>query len=92
MQRDSDTWYRALRHRYRELEEAGHTDGLLTVVFTCGALALAGIVLFAFVQTFAVLIIAFTLTFVAVAGLLVTILAMLGDDQPPPPTRASDSR
>lgn len=90
MKRASDISLRRLAHRYRELENAGHADGLLTVVFTAGGVALAGAVLLAFVQTYVVLILVLVVTIVATASLLVTILAMLGDDDEPPPTPATD--
>jgi hypothetical protein len=90
MKRASDISLHRLTHRYHELENAGHADGLLTIVFAGGAVALGGAVLLAFVQTYVVLILALVLAIVATASLLVTILAMLGDDDEPPPTRATD--
>jgi hypothetical protein len=90
MKRASNISLHRLAHRYRELENAGHADGLLTVVFAGGGVALAGAVLLAFVQTYVVLILALVLAIVATASLLVTILAMLGDDDEPLPTRATD--
>jgi esterase/lipase len=92
MKRGPDTWFRELAHRYRELENAGHADVLLTVVFTGGGVALAGMVALAFVQTYAVLILELVLALVTTASVLVTILAMLGDDEQSPPTRTTDPR
>jgi MFS family permease len=90
MKRASDISLHRLAHRYRELENAGHADGLLTVVCVAAGVALAGAVLLAFVPTYLVLIIALVLAIVATAGLLVTILAMLGDDDGSPPASAPD--
>jgi MFS family permease len=90
MKRASDISLHRLGHRYRELENAGHADGLLTVVCIAAGVALAGAVLLAFVPTYIVLIIALVLAIVATGGLLVTILAMLGDDDGSPPASARD--
>lgn len=87
-----DSWLRELAHRYRELEDAGHADGLLTVVFTGGGVALAGMVLLTLVQSYAVLIVALVLTLVATASVLVTVLAMLGDDEQSPRSRSAGRR
>ena len=83
MDRGPEIWLRGLAHRYRKLEDAGHADGLLTVLFTRGGVALAGLVLLTFVQTYAVLVVAITLTLIATASVLLTILAMLENDGEP---------
>ena len=84
MDRHPKIWLRELAYRYRKL--AGHTDGLLTVPFTGGGVALVGMVLLAWVQMYAVLVFAIALTLIATASVLLTILAMLGNDQQSPPS------
>jgi hypothetical protein len=76
---------RALARRYRELERAGHVDGLLMVLCGAGAAAMAGIVLLASLQTHVVLVLALTLMLAATIAVLVTVLVMLDGDDPSPP-------
>jgi hypothetical protein len=66
-------------------------DDLLIVVCAAGALAMAGVVLLAYVQTRAALIVALALALAATATVLFTILAMVGRDEPSPPTPESAS-
>jgi hypothetical protein len=92
MDRRRETWLRQLAHRYRKLEDAGHADGLLVVLFTGGGLSLAGMVMLTFVPSYAVLVFAIALTLIATASVLLTILAMIGNDEQSPPTRSTDPR
>jgi hypothetical protein len=75
---------RWLAFRYRELEHAGHSEGLLVVVSTAGGLTVAGVALLAFVQTHAALILALGLMLLATIAVLVTVLVMVGDEEASP--------
>lgn len=69
-----------LTNRYQRAEDAGLRDLLLAVLFAAGGLATGGVVLLAFVQTRAVLALAFGLAVAATLAVLATIAAMLGGE------------
>jgi hypothetical protein len=66
--------------RYQRAEDAGHRDVLLAVVFIAGGLATGGVVLLAFVQTRAILVLSLVLVVAATLAVLATIGAMLNAD------------
>jgi hypothetical protein len=74
---------RGLARRYRRAEDAGFPDVLLTVVFAAGGLATGGIVLLAYVPTHAVLLVAYALAVAATLAVLLTIVAMVNDEEAP---------
>jgi uncharacterized membrane protein YdfJ with MMPL/SSD domain len=66
-------------------------DDLLIVVCAAGAVAMAGLVLLAYVQSRAALVVALALALAATLTVLTAILTMVGRDEPSSPAPESAS-
>lgn len=76
-----ETPMRSLATGYRRAEDEGFPDVLLAVVFAAGGLATAGVVLLAFVQTHAMVVVALVMAVAATVAVLATIGAMLSGEE-----------
>jgi hypothetical protein len=83
---DPSTLLRRLARCYQQAESRGFPEVLLAVIFAAGGLATSGVLLLAFLQTRAALVLAVALALAATLTVLLTIVAMLGADETSQPS------
>jgi hypothetical protein len=90
------THLRVLARRYRQAEDAGFPHIFLIVNCAAGGLAIGGVVLLAYVQSHAMLILASVLAIAAALAVLLTIVVMISSEEASAkrdePTAASEKR